>query len=91
MKTVRLLIAGKVQGVGYRGWAARVAVSLGLRGWLRNRADGTVELLATGEEDAVAAMTEACRRGPSDARVDSIDILKAEDPGSTGFTVRETV
>jgi acylphosphatase len=81
MKTVRLLIAGKVQGVGYRAWATRVAVSLGLRGWLRNRTDGTVELLATGEEDAVAAMAEACRRGPFDARVDSINIFEAEDAG----------
>jgi acylphosphatase len=90
MKTVRLLIAGKVQGVGYRAWASRIGVSLGLRGWLRNRADGTVEVLATGEEDAVAEMTEACRHGPSDARVDSIEILEAKDPGGAGFTVRET-
>jgi acylphosphatase len=90
MKTVRLRIAGKVQGVGYRAWAIRIAADLGLRGWVRNLANGTVELLASGEEDAVAAMTEACRRGPSDARVDSIDMFEAEDPGRAGFTVRET-
>jgi acylphosphatase len=68
-----------------------MAASLGLRGWVRNRADGTVELLATGGEDAVAAMTEACRCGPSGARVDSIEILEAEDSGHLGFTARETV
>ena len=90
MRTVRLRIAGKVQGVGYRAWAIRVAVSLTLRGWVRNRGDGTVELLATGDDDAVATMIETCRRGPSDARVDLIDILEAEDPGDTGFTARQT-
>jgi len=56
---------------------------------VRNRTDGTVELLATGDDDAVAAIIEACRRGPSDARVDSIEILEAEDPGNRGFTLRE--
>jgi acylphosphatase len=90
MKTVRLLIAGKVQAVGYRVWATRTAVSLGLRGWVRNRSDGAVELLATGDDDAVAAMVEACRRGPSHARVDSIEIFEAEDPGHAGFTAWET-
>jgi acylphosphatase len=90
MKTVRLRIAGEVQRVGYRVWATRMAVSLGLRGWVRNRTDGTVELLATGGDKAVAAMVEACRCGPSDARVDSIDVLETKDPGNASFTVRET-
>jgi acylphosphatase len=90
MKTLRLRIAGKVQGVGYRAWATRMAVSLGLHGWVRNRVDGTVELLATGGDDAVAAMADACHRGPSGARVDSIDILEVADHASAGFTARET-
>ena len=90
MKTVRLQIAGKVQGVGYRAWATRIAVSLGLRGWVRNRSDGSVELLATGDDDAVAAIIEACRGGPSGARVDSIEIFEGDDPGNAGFTARET-
>jgi acylphosphatase len=85
-----LHIAGKVQGVGYRAWAMRIAADLGLRGWVRNRVDGSVELLATGGHDAVAAMTEACRRGPAGARVDSVDKFEAEDDGSRGFTARET-
>jgi acylphosphatase len=90
MRAVRLHIAGKVQGVGYRAWAMRIAADLGLRGWVRNLANGTVELLATGDDDAVAAMIEACRHGPSGARVDSIDKFEAEDDGSLGFTGRET-
>ena len=85
MKTVRLRIAGEVQRVGYRAWATRTAVSLGLRGWVRNRTDGTVELLAIGGDDAVAAMVEACRRGPSGARVDSMEILQAEIPATLGL------
>ena len=69
METVRLRITGRVQGVGYRLWAARTATSLGLRGWVRNRSDGAVEALVTGPRERVAAMIEACREGPRGARV----------------------
>jgi acylphosphatase len=61
---VRLTITGRVQGVGYRIWAERKAVALGLRGWVRYRRDGSVELLASGDNEAIAAMIEACQRGP---------------------------
>ena len=64
MRTVRLTITGRVQGVGYRLWAERAATALGIRGWVRNRADGSVELMATGSKEAVAALIEACRQGP---------------------------
>jgi acylphosphatase len=84
-KTVRLRITGEVQGVGYRIWATRTAAGLGLRGWVRNRKDGSVEVLATGVADAVAAMAEACRRGPSAARVAKVTVSDAEDDGSRGF------
>jgi len=84
-KTVRLRITGKVQGVGYRIWATRTAESLGLRGWVRNRRDGSVEVLATGAPDAVAALVGACRRGPSGAHVTAVTIGDAEDDGSRGF------
>ena len=67
-KTIRLRISGKVQGVGYRIWATRTATRLGLRGWVRNRLDGSVEALVTGAPDAVSAMVEASRKGPSGAQ-----------------------
>ena len=53
-ETVRLRITGGVQGVGYRIWATRTASGLGLRGWVRNRSDGSVEALATGAPEQVA-------------------------------------
>ena len=51
-------------GVLYRAWTVRMAARFGLRGWVRNRADGTVEALVIGDEPSVAAMVDACRRGP---------------------------
>ena len=84
-KTVRLRITGEVQGVGYRLWATRTAGHLGLRGWVRNRFDGSVEVLVTGAPDAVAALIEACRQGPRAARVTAVTVSDAEDDGSLGF------
>ena len=84
-KTVRLRITGEVQGVGYRIWAMRTAAGLGLRGWVRNRFDGSVEALATGAPDAVAALIAACRQGPRAARVAAVTVSEAEDDGSRVF------
>ena len=89
-KTLRLRITGRVQGVGYRLWATRTAASLGLRGCVRNRSDGSVEVLATGAPDAVAALVEACRQGPLGARVTAVAVADAEDDGSPGFTALPT-
>ena len=89
-ETVRLRISGNVQGVGYRLWAMRTAARLGLRGWVRNRFDGSVEALLTGNPDAVAAMTEACREGPRGARVTDVTAAPDEDDGSVWFEARPT-
>jgi len=85
LRSVRLRITGGVQGVGYRAWAIETATRLGLRGWVRNRADGSVEALVIGGDDAVAAMIEACRDGPFAARVRALSATEAEDDGSAGF------
>ena len=69
---IRLRIEGRVQGVGYRAWLEREARSRGLRGWVRNRRDGSVEALFAGPEDVVSGMIESCRRGPSSARVEAV-------------------
>lgn len=90
MRTVRLRITGRVHGVGYRAWATRTAAALRVHGWVRNRSDGSVEALATGADDAVATMTEACRRGPPGARVTEVTIADDQDDGSVCFVARPT-
>src|SRR5262249_43777124 len=73
----RVVIRGRVQGVGYRAWTEYTALELGLEGWVRNRRDGTVEALFAGPADDVAAMLEACRQGPLGARVEVVDEQEA--------------
>jgi len=87
----RLEISGQVQGVGFRYFVTHCARQQGLRGWVRNRRDGRVEALLIGDDAAVAAVTEQCRRGPSHARVDRLDAAPAQDDGSADFTERATV
>ena len=90
IETVRLRITGQVQGVGYRLWMTRTAASLKLRGWVRNRTDGSVEALVTGEPKAVAAMIEAARKGPFGAHIRDVTVTPDEDDGSVGFVARPT-
>lgn len=90
-RTAHLRIAGRVQAVGYRAWAIETASRLRLRGWVRNRSDGSVEALVTGTEEAVAAMIEACREGPFAARVTEVLVSDADDDGNEGFRPRPTV
>jgi acylphosphatase len=90
METVRLSVAGRVQGVGYRLWATRTAARLGLRGWVRNRSDGSVEVLVTGDPQNVAAMVEAARRGPPAAQVADLTVTPDVDDGSVGFAAIAT-
>jgi acylphosphatase len=85
MTTLRLLIAGRVQGVGFRDWLRDEAARRGVAGWVRNRRDGMVEALLHGEADAVAAVLDACRRGPRGAAVSDIAQHPAEPPPAPGF------
>ena len=89
-ETLRLKITGKVQGVGYRFWATRTAANLGLRGWVRNRHDSSVEMLVTGASEDVAAMVEAARKGPAGARVVEVSATPDANDGSVGFTALPT-
>lgn len=68
----RVLIRGRVQGVGYRAWVDHQAKRLGLQGWVRNRRDGSVEALFGGPEETVADMIASCWNGPSLARIDEV-------------------
>ena len=87
---LRLSIVGRVQGVGFRAWAVGEAMRRNLRGWVRNRRDGSVEALIIGQPDAIAAMVTACRRGPPMSHVDAVRQNTAEDDGSAGFVERAT-
>ena len=73
-KRINLILRGRVQGVYLRAAAQREARRLGLTGWVRNRPDGSVELVAEGEEDAVKEFTGWANHGPSAARVDHVDV-----------------
>ncbi|KAL0316216.1 UNVERIFIED_CONTAM: Acylphosphatase [Sesamum radiatum] len=64
---VRMVIKGRVQGVFYRNWTIENAKELGLKGWVRNRRDGSVEALFSGSPEKVQEMEQGCRRGPPDA------------------------
>jgi acylphosphatase len=78
-------IHGRVHGVGYRDWMVREATRLGVQGWVRNRSDGSVEALVSGDPAAVGALLTACRAGPGMARVDTILEDFAEPPEEPGF------
>lgn len=88
---IRARIEGKVQNVWYRAWASRAAAERGLRGWVRNCADGSVEALFIGPAGAVRAMIESCRTGPPAARVTRIVESADADDGSQGFRQLPTV
>jgi acylphosphatase len=76
-----LLITGRVQGVCFRGSMAREAQRLGVTGWVRNRADGSVEAMVAGTAEQVAAIMNWARRGPPNARVAQV----AVEPGAGEF------
>ncbi len=91
MIRVHLRVHGRVQGVYYRATAQEEAQRLGLVGWVRNRADGTVEAVAEGEEAAIESFLAWCRKGPERAQVDDVEVERLEALGTdTGFTVRPT-
>jgi len=94
--TIRQLrITGRVQGVGFRYAMQREATRRGVTGWVRNRADGSVEANMHGAADAVEALTSWAHRGPPGARVSAVEIVEGEEPAAqtpqSGFELRPTV
>jgi acylphosphatase len=92
--TRRLTIFGRVQGVGFRWSLHAEAKAAGIKGWVRNRRDGSVEALICGTPEAVQALTTWAYQGPPSARVERV--LCSDEPGTcneealTGFTQRPT-
>jgi acylphosphatase len=85
MNCKRLIISGRVQGVGYRVWMVEKARELGVSGWVRNRIDGSIEALVAGDTAAVEELLRLCRRGPRMAEVVSIEEDLADPPDHFGF------
>lgn len=89
--TRRLIVHGQVQGVFYRGWTVEAARGLGLSGWVRNRRDGTVEILARGTREALDALAQRCREGPIAAKVERIEQSESDERPPPGFEQRPTL
>ena len=81
-------VIGLVQGVFFRAWAAEQAGKLGVRGWIRNAHDGSVEAHLEGEKWPVQQLIDLLHQGPPSAQVEQVDIEDAEPEGGDRFEVR---
>lgn len=90
MRSVRVIVSGRVQGVGYRWFAHEIARAHGITGWVRNRRDGTVEAELHGDAEAIDDATSALRQGPRSARVDALQIADVGFERPEGFEIRPT-
>ena len=91
MTSVHVLISGRVQGVGFRYWAAGEADKCKIGGWIRNRRDGCVEALFCGPATHLDTLLEALRRGAMPIRVDDITVVEWGDETMSTFEIRRTV
>ena len=89
--TMNIRIEGDVQGVGFRDFAIREATARKLKGWVRNRTDGSVEAVASGPRTVVESFITACVTGPRGARVTAFNLMPTDAPDSLGFMRRPTV
>lgn len=93
-RTIHVLIHGRVQGVGFRVWTRHQADLHGLKGWVRNRRDGSVEAVFSGPGDLVEAMLKACHQGPTGAiveRIEPVEDGEVELDPSAGFEMLKTI
>jgi acylphosphatase len=89
MKRIKLVVSGKVQGVFYRNFAKVEAEKLGIKGYAKNKSDGTVEIVAEGTEEALKELTKKCWKGPIMAFVKNVEVKEAErDEKFEGFDIR---
>ena len=90
MLRCRLVITGRVQNVFYRDWFTEQAEALGLDGWVRNRADGSVEAIVQGPSEMVDTIIDRARRGSPASRVDAVAVEEVGGPILAGFEQRPT-
>jgi acylphosphatase len=90
LRSVRIRISGRVQGVGFRAWMEDEAMVLGLAGWVRNRRDGSVEAVVSGAPEQVEEMIARCHRGPRAARVSEVAVVASDEVGYSRFEVWPT-
>ena len=83
----RVRITGRVQGVFFRDSCRREAQTRGVAGWVTNRPDGSVEAVFEGAAEAVEELISWCRRGPTSARVDEVEVTDEQPEGASGFAV----
>ena len=89
--TMNLRVEGQVQGVGFREFVIAEANARALKGWVRNRSDGSVEALVSGPKTQVEALIARCCQGPNGSQVKHVDVAPAEPPEALGFTRRASV
>jgi len=89
MQRVHIIVHGYVQGVFFRHYTKKTALSLGLKGYVRNKADGTVEVVAEGPEDKLKKLIEFCKKGPEAAEVSKVDVkIEKASNDFKGFDAR---
>ena len=88
MPAARYVVQGRVQGVGYRYFVLRHAEELGIAGYAKNQADGTVEVVAEGADEALKELEERLNEGPSFAHVSGVEREAIAERGASGFHVR---
>lgn len=85
MASKHLVVRGRVQGVSFRASACERAGELGVVGWVRNRGDGSVEMVVEGDDEAVASMVTWANEGPPHAAVEAVDVTDTEPTGRRDF------
>jgi acylphosphatase len=83
----RFVVRGRVQGVGFRWFVEREAHTLGIAGWVRNNADGSVEILAQGTCEQLSGLHSRLREGPRAARVDAVEESESRVTSMTSFRI----
>ncbi len=90
MKTVSILVSGKVQGVYYRQSTKEKAAALGITGQVNNQADGSVHIIATGTEGQLNRLIDWCKKGPPLAHVTSVTVTDIPFTGFTAFSIQKS-